>query len=52
MKREILNSAARVLSLLLLVSATFALGQERKPVHFSGLINDYSPLNTSVKGSP
>jgi hypothetical protein len=49
MKRQILNSAV---SLLLLVSATFASGQERKPVHLSGLINDYSPLSANVKGSP
>jgi hypothetical protein len=52
MKNHILNSAARVLSVLLLVSATFASGQERRPVHFSGLINDYSPVSANVKGSP
>ncbi|WP_348269461.1 hypothetical protein P8936_12135 [Edaphobacter paludis] len=52
MKRQFLNSAIRVLSVLLLVPATFALGQEHKPVHFSGLINDYSPLSANVKGSP
>lgn len=52
MKRPILNSAMRVLCALFLVSATFALGQERKPVHLSGLINDYSPLSANVKGSP
>ena len=52
MKSKTLTSAVRVLSLLLLVSATCALAQERRPVHFSGLINDYSPLSTSVKGSP
>jgi hypothetical protein len=37
---------------LLLVSATCALAQERRSVHFSGLINDYSPLSAPVKGSP
>ena len=52
MKNKTLTSAVCMLSLLLLVSATFALAQERRPVHFSGLINDYSPLSTSVKGSP
>jgi hypothetical protein len=52
MKSKTLTSAVRMLSLLLLVSATFAMAQERRPVHFSGLINDYSPLNTTVKGSP
>jgi hypothetical protein len=52
MKSHILNPAVRMLSVLLLVPATLALGQERKPVHFSGLINDYSPLSANVKGSP
>ena len=52
MKSKTLTSAVTVLSLLLLVSATRAVAQERGPVHFSGLINDYSPLSASVKGSP
>jgi hypothetical protein len=52
MKRHILNSAVPVLALLLLLPVTFALGQERKSVHLSGLINDYSPLSANVKGSP
>jgi hypothetical protein len=47
-----LTSAVRVFSQLLLVAGSCALAQELRPVHFSGLINDYSPLNTSVKGSP
>jgi hypothetical protein len=52
MKSKTQTSAVRVLSLLLLMSATCALAQERRTVHFSGLINDYSPLSASVKGSP
>jgi hypothetical protein len=52
MKNKTLTSAVRTLSLLLLVSATCALAQDLKPAHFSGLINDYSPLSASVKGSP
>jgi hypothetical protein len=50
MKNSSLTSAVRVLSLLLLVSGAGALAQDRRPVHFSGLINDYSPAN--VKGGP
>jgi hypothetical protein len=50
MKTKILTSVARALSMLLFVSATFALAQDRKPVHFSGLVNDYSP--STVKGGP
>ncbi len=52
MKSNTSTSAARVISLLLLASATSALAQVRTPMHFTGLINDYSPLSTSVKGSP
>jgi hypothetical protein len=58
MKSKTLTSAVRALSLLLLVSATCALaqsgsfGQERKPVHFSGLFNDYVPLSPTISGSP
>jgi hypothetical protein len=58
MKGKTLTSAARVLSLLLLASAAYALAQngnlarERKPVHLSGLFNDYVPLNASISGSP
>lgn len=50
MKSKILASAVRMLSLFLLVSATCTLAQERRPAHFSGLINDYSP--STVKGGP
>ncbi len=52
MKSKTLTSAVRVLSLLLLVSATCALAQDRWPVHFTGLLNDYSPANPNIKGSP
>jgi hypothetical protein len=52
MKSKTLTSAVRVLSLLLLVSATCALAQDRRQVHFSGLLNDYVPLNSTIKNSP
>ena len=52
MESKTLTSAARTLSLLLLVSATCALTQERRPVHFSGVINDYSPYDPTISGSP
>jgi hypothetical protein len=44
------KNALPALSLLLLVSGTCALAQAPKPVHFSGLINDYSP--STVNGGP
>ena len=52
MKAKTLPSVVRVLSLLLLVSATCAFAQDRNTVHFSGVLNDYTPLLTNVKGSP
>jgi hypothetical protein len=50
MKSNSFASAVRALSLLLLVSGVCALAQDRRPVHFAGLINDYSPA--TVKGGP
>ncbi len=52
MKSKSPSSAVRILALLVLVSTTCALAQERRPVHFSGLLNDYVPLLGTVKGSP
>ena len=51
MKSKTLASAVRALSLLLLVSATCALAQDFRQVHFSGLFNDYTPAST-ISGSP
>jgi hypothetical protein len=52
MKSKTMNSGVRVLSLLLLIAGRCALAEDQKPVHFSGLINDYSPLSATIKGSP
>src|SRR6202034_4041150 len=52
MKSKSRTSAIRIFSLLLLVSGTCAFAQDRRTVHFSGLINDNSPLSSTVKGSP
>jgi hypothetical protein len=55
MTPKTLTAAIRLLSLLLLVSATCSLAEERRqgpPVHLTGLINDYSPLDPTIKGSP
>jgi len=51
MKRKILTSSACVLSLLL-AAGTCALAQVRGPLHFTGLLNDYSPANPLIAGSP
>jgi hypothetical protein len=52
MKSKTFTLAVRTLSLLLLVSAVDGFAQAPRPLHFSGLINDYSPLSATVKGSP
>jgi hypothetical protein len=52
MKSKMLTSAFRVLSLLSVIAGGCAVAQELRSTHFTGLINDYSPLSTSVKGSP
>ena len=52
MKRKTLAAAIRLLVLFLFVAGTFAQTQERAPLHFTGLINDYSPADPNIKGSP
>jgi hypothetical protein len=57
MKNKTLTSVVRILSLPLLLSATCALAQgglapDRRPMHFTGLFNDYVPLNATISGSP
>ena len=46
------TSAAHLLLLVSLVSTTCISAEEAKPVHLTGLINDYVPLLPTVKGSP
>jgi hypothetical protein len=50
MKRKTLPSAVRVLSVLLLASGTYAMADDHGPLHFRGLINDYTPA--TVAGGP
>jgi len=52
MTRKNTTLVVRALALLLLISGTCALAQDRNAVHLSGLLNDYTPLLTNVKGSP
>lgn len=52
MKSKTVTTALRVLSLFLLVSGACALAQDKRPLHFSGLINDYVPSSSTIKGSP
>lgn len=52
MKTKSFAAVKRVLFLLLLTATVPVLAEEHKPLHFSGLINDYTPLSATVKGSP
>jgi hypothetical protein len=50
--KSLASAVGAALALLSLTSTTCALAQERGPVHLSGLINDYSPANPLISGSP
>jgi hypothetical protein len=52
MKSKILSSMSGALPLLLLVFASNAVAQEHKPVHFTGVLNDYTPADPLISGSP
>src|ERR1700761_3120211 len=52
MKRTIMTSTARLLPLLLLISGSVTHAQQHDAFRFTGLINDYTPANPAIKGSP
>ncbi len=52
MKSKALGSAVRVFPFLFLVSASCALAQEHRHIHFAGLLNDYTPVSPLISGSP
>lgn len=52
MQSKTLASAARLLALLVLAAGTCAFAQELPPLHLTGLLNDYVPLNATISGSP
>jgi hypothetical protein len=52
MKRTMPASTVRLLLLLLLVSCPLALAEEHDAFRFTGLINDYTPADAAIKGSP
>jgi hypothetical protein len=52
MRLKNLTSTLGALSIFLSVTITGVMAQEHLAVHLSGLINDYSPLSPTVKGSP
>ena len=52
MKRKYLASVARMLPLLLVVTGSSAFAEQHGALHFTGLINDYTPVDPTIKGSP
>jgi hypothetical protein len=52
MKSKTLASAVRMLLLSLFVSATCAFAQLPGTVHLTGVLNDYSPADPNISGSP
>ena len=52
MKSKTLTSAVGMLSLILLASTTYVSAEDHGRVHLSGVINDYTPLDPNIKGSP
>ena len=52
MKSSILSSVVRSLPLTCLVSACCALAQAPTPVHYAGVLNDYTPVDPNISGSP
>jgi hypothetical protein len=52
MKSRSVVCALCVLSVLVLLSATGAVAQVRGPAYFTGVLNDYSPANAMISGSP
>jgi hypothetical protein len=51
-KIQSLTSAIRVLSALTLLSTVPVIAQDRLPVHYSGVLNDDTPNNPNISGSP
>lgn len=52
MLNKTFTSGIRILTTISLVVATCAFAQERRPLHFTGLLNDYVPFNATISGSP
>lgn len=52
MKRNVLSSAVRSLCIFGLASASCALAQAPTPVHYAGVLNDYTPVDPNINGSP
>jgi hypothetical protein len=52
MKIKTLGSVVCALALLFPVSASSAIAQERRQLHFAGVLNDYTPTDPLISGSP
>ena len=52
MNRKIFAPPLLSLALSLLTACVSAIGQAPTPVHYAGVLNDYTPLDPTVSGSP
>ena len=52
MNRKTFTSPLCVLPLFLLVASACGVGQVTPPVHYAGVLNDYSPVDPNISGSP
>jgi hypothetical protein len=52
MKRNIVGSAVCAFSVLCLFPASYAFTQAPTAVHYAGVINDYTPVDPNINGSP
>ena len=52
MNRKIFTSPLCSLPLFLLIASVCAMGQAPTPVHYTGVLNDYSPVDQTISGSP
>lgn len=52
MKSKIVGSTVCALSLLFLACSNCVSAQDRRPTHFAGVLNDYTPADPLISGSP
>jgi hypothetical protein len=52
MNRRMLVSPQYCLPLFLLIASVYGIGQMPTPTHFAGVLNDYTPVDPTISGSP
>ena len=52
MNRKTFTSPLLSLPLFLLTASVCSMGQTPTPTHYAGVLNDYSPFDSTIGGSP